>query len=390
MNGIEPDVGAAEVELARVTSPGGTSAHGSRRRKRRSSSVRSRCPSRTAGAVSSGQSRSAFRPRSRTLPTPCDRSSGPGGSGEPNVFVLVITRRRRRCASSARRAGPRTTHRSRSRLRAPRMPCAPPRPRSPPIRRSSAPLHGTVRRGGEGGRMRLSPTPAAIVLAVHRQPRRCSPTDLASSLSIAAALLAVILRFGQPGRRRLYVVGALWSGLGVLLVSPFLAVVGTTRPLVRPDRAGARTTRRHPRGARARPALRALRLVAVALAFAAYALLVDHDRLLASLGFARRSAFAAVLATRLVPTLERDARGLAEAVRGRGIAVDGVRAHAATRLAARGRLARAGAQPGRRRWRRVASDVRAGRGLLGTAGHGSTGRRSPARRSSSSEASLWL
>jgi energy-coupling factor transport system permease protein len=68
-----------------------------------------------------------------------------------------------------------------------------------------------------------------------------------------------------------------------------------------------------------------LRLTALALAFAAYAQLLDHDRLLASVGYARRSALAAALATRLVPTLERDASGLAEAVRGRGVAVDGIR-----------------------------------------------------------------
>ena len=34
------------------------------------------------------------------------------------------------------------------------------------------------------------------------------------------------------------------------------------------------------------------------------------------------------LATRLVPTLERDAAGLSEAVRGRGVEVSGVRGHA--------------------------------------------------------------
>jgi energy-coupling factor transport system permease protein len=72
----------------------------------------------------------------------------------------------------------------------------------------------------------------------------------------------------------------------------------------------------------------ALRLVAVALAFSAYALLLDHDRLLAAAGFARRSALAAALATRLLPTLERDAAGLAEAVRGRGVAVEGIRGRA--------------------------------------------------------------
>jgi energy-coupling factor transport system permease protein len=75
-------------------------------------------------------------------------------------------------------------------------------------------------------------------------------------------------------------------------------------------------------------ALHALRLVAVGLAFAAYALLLDHDRLLAAARVARRSAFAAALAIRLVPTLERDARGLAEAVRGRGVEVSGLRGHA--------------------------------------------------------------
>jgi energy-coupling factor transport system permease protein len=72
----------------------------------------------------------------------------------------------------------------------------------------------------------------------------------------------------------------------------------------------------------------ALRLTALALAFAAYALLLDHDRLLAAAGWARRSALAAALATRLVPTLERDAAGLAEAVNGRGVAVEGLRGRA--------------------------------------------------------------
>ncbi len=75
-------------------------------------------------------------------------------------------------------------------------------------------------------------------------------------------------------------------------------------------------------------ALNALRLAAVGLAFAAYALLLDHDRLLAA-ATARHSVLAAALATRLVPTFERDARGLVEALRGRGIAPEGLRGHAA-------------------------------------------------------------
>jgi energy-coupling factor transport system permease protein len=66
----------------------------------------------------------------------------------------------------------------------------------------------------------------------------------------------------------------------------------------------------------------------VALAFAAYALLLDHDRLVQAAGFARRSVLAVALATRLVPTLERDAAGLVEALRGRGVEVTGVRGRA--------------------------------------------------------------
>ena len=174
--------------------------------------------------------------------------------------------------------------------------------------------------------MRLSPAAAVVSLA-----GVATAALLASSLwavgAIAAALLAVVLRFGAPGRRRLYVFGALVSGLGVFLLSPLFAVVGSdvlwsgpTVPVLGPIDVTVEELRV--------AALNALRLVAVALAFGAYALLVDHDRLLGSLGFARRSALLAVLATRLVPTLERDGAGLAEAVRGRGLRLEGVRGHA--------------------------------------------------------------
>ena len=69
----------------------------------------------------------------------------------------------------------------------------------------------------------------------------------------------------------------------------------------------------------------ALRLVAVGLAFAVYALLLDHDRLLAAAGWARRSTLAVALATRLVPVLERDARDLRIALRGRQVELGPVR-----------------------------------------------------------------
>jgi energy-coupling factor transport system permease protein len=59
-----------------------------------------------------------------------------------------------------------------------------------------------------------------------------------------------------------------------------------------------------------------------------YALLLDHDRLVRSARFARRSVLAVALATRLVPTLQRDASGLVEALRGRGVRVEGPRGYA--------------------------------------------------------------
>src|SRR5262249_3000143 len=74
--------------------------------------------------------------------------------------------------------------------------------------------------------------------------------------------------------------------------------------------------------------VQALRLAAVTLAFAAYALLLDHDRLVGAASVARRSALAVALATRLLPTLERDASGLVIALRGRGVEVEGVRGRA--------------------------------------------------------------
>jgi len=75
-------------------------------------------------------------------------------------------------------------------------------------------------------------------------------------------------------------------------------------------------------------AMQASRLAAVSLAFTAYALLLDHDRLVQAAGFARRSTLLVALATRLLPTLERDAVGMLEALRGRGVAVSGARGRA--------------------------------------------------------------
>ncbi len=149
---------------------------------------------------------------------------------------------------------------------------------------------------------------------------------LVSVALIAGLLLAVCLR--APARRsRLYLVGALVSGLAVVLLTPFVETIGShplwTGPTV-PVLGQLDVTSEELRNG----LFQGLRLMAVALAFAAYALLLDHDRLVQAAGFARRSVLALALATRLVPTLERDAGGLVEALRGRGVEVRGLRGRA--------------------------------------------------------------
>ncbi len=176
-------------------------------------------------------------------------------------------------------------------------------------------------------RQPLSPVPAAALLAAAGFAALLAER-LVTVGAIALVLLVVCLR-APSERRRVYLFGALATGLGVFLVSPFLwsspeGVVlweGPTIPVVGP--LDITTDELF------EAALNALRLTALALAFSAYALLLDHDRLVASAGFARRSALAVALATRLVPSLERDAAGLAESVRGRGVELRGARGHAA-------------------------------------------------------------
>jgi energy-coupling factor transport system permease protein len=170
--------------------------------------------------------------------------------------------------------------------------------------------------------MALSPVPAALLLAALGTAALLAE-HLVSIAAIALCLLVVCL-WAPRRSRRLYLFGAFSTGLGVLVFSPFLHVVGDyvlwSGPTVPVIGTLDVTTEELEIAAR-----NALRLTALGLAFAAYALLLDHDRLLASVGFVRRSALAAALATRLVPTLERDAAGFAEAVRGRGVAVEGIR-----------------------------------------------------------------
>lgn len=171
----------------------------------------------------------------------------------------------------------------------------------------------------------MSPGPAFALLAGLAAAALLAERA-ASVAAIAAVLLVVCLR--APQRRRWpYLVGALGSALSVFLLSPFVSHVGTHIVWEGPevpvvgvlDVTGEEL---------AAAGFQALRLAALGLAFAAYTLLLDHDRLLQSAGFARRSVLAAGLATRFIPTLERDAAGVVEALRGRGVEVRGIRGHA--------------------------------------------------------------
>lgn len=172
----------------------------------------------------------------------------------------------------------------------------------------------------------MSPVPAAALLAAAGIAALLTD-ELWAVAAIAAVLFAVCLR-APAERRGVYLFGALTSALGVFVLSPFLWSApdgtvlweGPTVPVLGP--LDVTTTEI------AEAALNALRLAALGLAFAAYALLLDHDRLVSAAGGARRSALAVALATRLVPSLERDAAGLAESVRGRGVQLEGARGYA--------------------------------------------------------------
>jgi energy-coupling factor transport system permease protein len=171
----------------------------------------------------------------------------------------------------------------------------------------------------------VSPGPAAALLAALAAAALLADR-IVSVATIAVVVLALCLR-GPKGRRALYLWGTFVAAFWVGVLTPLLAAEGShylwegpTVPVLGP----LALTGEELESA----LLSALRLVAVGLAFAAYALLLDHDRLVQAAGVARRSALSVALATRLVPTLERDARGLIEALRGRGVDVTGVRGRA--------------------------------------------------------------
>jgi energy-coupling factor transport system permease protein len=162
----------------------------------------------------------------------------------------------------------------------------------------------------------VSPAPAAALLAALAVAALLA-TQLWSVGLIAALLFVVALR-APADRRWPYLIGSLTTALPFVVITPFVEVIGThvlwTGPTIPVLGTLDVSTEELRNGL-----FQGLRLAAVGLAFAVYALLLDHDRLLASAGWVRRSTVAVGLATRLMPLLERDARDLRVALRGRNV-----------------------------------------------------------------------
>ncbi len=168
----------------------------------------------------------------------------------------------------------------------------------------------------------MSPAPAAALLAALAVAALLS-TSLWSLGAICIVLL--VLAFRAPAQRRWpYLVGTLSTAALFVVITPFVEVIGAhvlwTGPTIPVIGRLDVSTEELRNGL-----FQGLRLGAVGLAFAVYALLLDHDRLLAAAGWARRSTVAVALATRLVPLLERDARDLRVALRGRNVELGPVR-----------------------------------------------------------------
>ena len=151
---------------------------------------------------------------------------------------------------------------------------------------------------------------AAIVIAFADD----HPLVLAAAAAGALALLAA-----APGRvGRWFVIGGLISGLTLALLNPFVAAEGDLILWQGPEVAviDLEVTAEEIAAGLAI----GLRLFAVAVLVGAVLAHIDADRLQAQVArIAPRSALTCALAARLMPTLERDARAIAETARLRGV-----------------------------------------------------------------------
>jgi energy-coupling factor transport system permease protein len=143
--------------------------------------------------------------------------------------------------------------------------------------------------------------------------------------AVAASSLALLL--AGPGSKRAYLIFAGTSALLVFLINPFVSVQGLTPvwhgphiPLLDTEI----TQEELAFGAGA-----AMRIFASSLAVAAFVRIADGDLVLNAVSrVAPRSAMIVALASRLLPTLERDAAGIAIAARARGATASGRRSAA--------------------------------------------------------------
>lgn len=155
---------------------------------------------------------------------------------------------------------------------------------------------------------------AAIVIAFADD----HPLVLAACAGGALALLAAAP--GRPGRW--FVIGGLISGLSLALMNPFVAAEGDLILWRGPD-VPVIDLEVTVEEVAAGLAI-GLRLFAVAVLVGAVLAHVDADRLQAQVArVAPRSALTCALAARLIPTLERDARAIAETARLRGVDLAG-------------------------------------------------------------------
>ena len=159
----------------------------------------------------------------------------------------------------------------------------------------------------------MSPLPVGLLCAA----LLAGSVALSNPFAIAAcAAAAGALLWASPPPRGMYVWFAATSALLVFLVNPFVSVQGLTPiwsgpqiPLLDTEITQEELVFGIAAG---------LRLIGSAMAVAAFVRLADGDRVLAALArVAPRSAMIAALASRLLPTLEQDATGLAMASRSR-------------------------------------------------------------------------
>lgn len=160
--------------------------------------------------------------------------------------------------------------------------------------------------------------PMPVVLLVLVAGVLAFTTNQPLVLAALAIGSVVLLRLapGSPGR--LVVMAAAISALGVFLLTPLLSGQGDlvlfNIPMP-PPLSGEVTAEELVAALSA--AMRVLATIALAAALFAWA---DPDRMLAGLGrVAPRSALVSALAARLVPTMRRDARAIAETARLRGV-----------------------------------------------------------------------